>query len=123
MSDDLFAPMRQALERAMDESAPDAGLRVRKMFGGVGVYAHERMFASLSNVGLALKLDAAGRAALLREPGARPLQYEPDGPVSATYVVVPARIWRDPVAFLPWVSGSAAHVATLPPPKRRTRKS
>jgi len=92
------------------------------MFGGVGVYAHERMFASLSHAGLALKLSPQDRATLLGEPGAAPLQYDPDGPVSKQYVVVPPAITADPALLAPWLSRSIAFTVTQPAAKPRRPK-
>lgn len=113
--------MRRQLEEAADDLPPDVELRFRAMFGGVGAYAYDRMFASLSNVGLALKLPAEAQAALLREEGARRLRYEADGPESKQYVVVPPALRTVSAAFGPWVRRSVEHVATLPAPKRRRK--
>ncbi|AOK63872.1 hypothetical protein [Burkholderia ubonensis] len=41
------------------------------MFGGAMAYANGKPFASLSNVGLAIKLDPVHYAALLQERAAR----------------------------------------------------
>jgi TfoX/Sxy family transcriptional regulator of competence genes len=47
------------------EKAPNVVWRYRTMFGGIGVYANDRMCVSLSDVGLAIKLVGAEREALL----------------------------------------------------------
>jgi hypothetical protein len=56
---------------------PDLDLAFRPMFGGVMGYAEGKPFASLSDVGLALKASGADHAALLALPGAAPLRYAP----------------------------------------------
>jgi TfoX/Sxy family transcriptional regulator of competence genes len=66
-------------------SPPDLELSFRPMFGGIMGYASGKVFASLSDVGLALKLTGADREALLAIPGSKPLQYEPDQPPSKSY--------------------------------------
>jgi len=111
--------LRRQLELASEELPPDVGLRFRAMFGGIGAYGRDRMFASLSDAGLALKLSPPDRAALLAKEGARPLQYEAGGPVSKEYVVVPPRIGGDATALAEWVRLSVAHAATKPATKRK----
>lgn len=110
--------MRRQLELAAEELPPDVGLRFRAMFGGVGAYGRDRMFASLSDAGLALKLSPPDRAALLAEEEARPLQYEAGGPVSKEYVVVPPRIRGDATGLAGWVRRSIDHAATAPATSR-----
>jgi TfoX/Sxy family transcriptional regulator of competence genes len=115
--------------KARLESAAGASLELafRPMFGGLAAYSGGKIFASLSDVGLALKLGPADREALLREPGAAPLRYTPDMPPSRNYVTVPAPILADDAALASWLRRSADHVATLParpakkPGRPRTR--
>lgn len=111
--------LRRQLELAAEELAPEIGLRFRAMFGGVGVYGRDRMFASLSDAGLALKLSPPDRSALLAEEGARPLQYEEDGPASKEYVVVPSRIRGDAAALAEWVRRSVDHASAALVSKRK----
>jgi TfoX/Sxy family transcriptional regulator of competence genes len=110
------------LQKRIEAAAPvELELRFRPMFGGIGGYAGGRMFASLSDVGLALKLGADDRAALLKLKDARPLQYAPGAPVSKTYVVVPDKMLADRAGLAAWISKSANFVKTLSPKRPRTR--
>ena len=93
-------------------------LHFRPMFGGITAYAGARNFASLSDVGLALKLSRSDREELLAE-GGKPLQYEPDATPSKSAVVVPDAILEDPAALGAWALRSARHVQALAPPKPR----
>ena len=111
------------LRDAVEVAAPDAMLRTRKMFGGVGAYAGERMFASLSGHGLALKLPDDAQVELLRHEGARRLQYDFGAPPSKTYVLVPADLRDDPDALAPWVRRSIDFAASLPASKPRKRRA
>jgi TfoX/Sxy family transcriptional regulator of competence genes len=113
---------RAELERAADLLPPDIDLRFRPMFGGLGVYAKERMFASLSDVGLALKLPPGARADLLREPGAKPLQFAENAPVSKESVVVPPAIRADPIRLAKWTGISITYTASLPAPKPKAKR-
>jgi TfoX/Sxy family transcriptional regulator of competence genes len=99
------------LQKRVEAAAPlELDLRFKPMFGGISVYAHGTMCISLSDVGLALKLGEADREVLLALKGAKPLQYEPDAPVSKTYVVVPDAMLSDPKKLRGWIEKSAAFV-------------
>jgi TfoX/Sxy family transcriptional regulator of competence genes len=108
------------LRKIVEKAAPlEIELRFKPMFGGIGAYAFGRMCMSLSDVGLALKLGEAGRQALLRLKGAKPLQYEPDAPPSKSYVVVPDRMLSDPKTLQSWIAKSAAFVRAQEPRRRK----
>ena len=109
------------LQQQLSSAATSMELSFRPMFGGVMAYVGGRPFASLSNVGMALKLDEPGRAALLALPGARPLQYTPNDPPSRSYVLIRPDLTADPQALRPWLERSAAAVAAAPT-RRKKRK-
>ena len=113
------------LQKTMQAAAPaNVDWRYRPMFGGVGVYANDRMCVSLSDVGLAVKLAGAEHAALLKLKGAKPLQYEPSMPPSKTYVVVPDAMLADRKALGLWLAVSATQAAAAPAkkPRKTTQK-
>lgn len=103
----MTATVPADLQARMLAAAPDIELSFRKMFGGIMGYAGEVVFASLSDVGLALKFSGSEHARALALPGARPLQYEPDAPLSKSYVVLPAEIVADGAALHDWITASA----------------
>ena len=106
------------LQKTMEAAAPSNVVwRYRPMFGGIGVYANDRMCVSLSDVGLAIKLAGAEHAALLALKGAKPLQYEPSAPPSKTYVVVPPALLADRKALGGWLAACAAQAITAPAKK------
>src|SRR5436309_8093082 len=112
------------LQKQLESAAPpEIELRFKPMFGGIGGYADGRMFASLSDVGLALKLGEADRDALLKLKGAKPLQYAPDVPPSKPYVVVPETMLSDRHALRSWIAKSAAFVKTAVKKKPAARKA
>ena len=100
----------KALQAVLEAAAPpDLELRFKAMFGGIMGYAAEKPFASLSDVGLAFKLEtAADREALLAVKGAKPLQYDASQPVSKTYVVVPEGMLADKDVLRAWVLRTVA---------------
>jgi TfoX/Sxy family transcriptional regulator of competence genes len=100
---------------------PDLDLSFRPMFGGVLAYVDGKAFASLSNVGLALKLAGADHAELSALPGARALKYEPDAPPSKSYVCVPDAMLDDREALRAWIARGAAGLRTIVK-KPRTRR-
>lgn len=113
-------PQLQAqLLAAVETVAPGLEIRFRAMFGGAMGYAYEQAFASLSDQGLALKLEATIQEELLQLPGAKRLQYEPSMPPSKTYIVVAPAVCADAEAFGVWVGKSLEFVSKLPPKKKK----
>ena len=91
-----------------DAAPPELELAFRPMFGGIMAYAEGKPFASLSNVGLALKAKGPLFAELLAAPGAAPLRYEPNAPPSKSYVLVPEAMLADRDALRDWIARAAA---------------
>jgi len=91
-------------------------LSFKPMFGGIMGYAGGKVFASLSDIGLALKMSGKDREALLALPGACALRYEPESAPSKTYVVVPESLHTCPDELKIWVTRS---VIGLPARKPR----
>ena len=96
---------------------PDLNIAFRPMFGGIFAYADGKPFASLSDVGLALKFAGSERDAMLALPGAAPLRYEPDDPPSKSYVVIPEPMLSEPDELRSWVIRSVSSL-----PAKRVRK-
>lgn len=115
------AALRALIEQA---AGPELGptLAFKPMFGGIMGYVEGWPFASLSSVGLALKLPEAERTELLAMPGAAPLRYNPDDAPSRTYVLVPLSVLDDVPRLAAWIDRSArASLAQAPKPTRRAR--
>ncbi|MBI1755862.1 MAG: TfoX/Sxy family protein [Fimbriimonas ginsengisoli] len=83
--------------------------RHRAMFGGFGVYANDKMTATLSNVGIGFKLSPSDHAELLRQGGVG-LAYEPGQPPSKSYALVPADWHEDAAKLREWAERSAKFV-------------
>ena len=115
--------MQDQLSRAAEAHTLDMDLTFKPMFGGVCAYVSGRVFASLSDIGLALKLPPDAQADLLALDGAKRLQYEPDAPPSKQYVVVPPAMQADPAALAVWLGRSVEYVLSLPAPKPRASKA
>ena len=89
-------------------SPPDLELGFRPMFGGIFGYAAGQAFASLSNVGVALKMTGADHLALSEVPDVKPLRYEPNDPPSKSYLLLPEAILSDPDSLRMWMARRAA---------------
>ncbi len=114
--------LKTRLSQAFDDSK-ERELGFKSMFGGACAYVNGRVFASLSGVGLALKIDGTTAKEWL-ERGAKWLQYEGDAPISRSYLVVPDSILNDEEELSRWVELSTAFVLSLPAPKpKRARKT
>lgn len=101
----------EALQDLVDKLGAGSGAVVcKRFFSGAAAYADGHIFMTLTPVGLALKLPAAERAALLDNGGA-PLRYFPKAPIKKQYVVVPEAIAEDLVALAPLVGASMVYVA------------
>ena len=109
--------MQEQLASAADCLTVQRDWTFKPMFGGVCGYADGRIFASLSNIGLALKLAPDTQEKLLSLEGAKRLRYEPDAPESKQYIVVPESLCADEKALAVWLERSVDYVLSLPAPK------
>jgi len=70
-------------------------LECRHFFGGAALYVEGTICASLTPVGLALKLPPTPREAMLADGRGRPLRYFPKGKVKKEYVVLSEAVAAD----------------------------
>ncbi len=82
-------------------------VRARKMFGGMGVYSGEKMFAILLDDSVGLKLSPEDRDQALQLEGAEPFKPGPEQPPMPEYVIMPHQVLNDADAFRDWVAKSA----------------
>ncbi len=113
--------LRARLEELLGPRLDVHEVTFRPMFGGITGYTRGRNFASLSNMGLALKLSPADIQELLGVEGARPLRYEPDDPPSKSAVLLPDRLLGDDAFMGAWIDRSMQYCQTLPLPKKRKK--
>lgn len=91
-----------------DLLAPLGGVRMRRMFGGLGVYCHGVMFALVSDDVLYLKADDMTRGAFEAE-GGTPFRYEARGrSVTMSYWRPPERLFDEPDEFREWALAAVA---------------
>jgi DNA transformation protein len=86
-----------------DLFAPLGAVRVKRMFGGAGVYCGATMFGLIDDDVLYLKVDEASKRAFAQE-GMKPFAYQGrDGRVmTMSYYALPERLYDEPEEALHW---------------------
>jgi DNA transformation protein len=99
-------------------------VRIRRMFGGAGIYAGDVMFALIDDEIIYLKTDEALRADLAAEGSAAWVYSRAAGSwEDSSYWRLPEAALDDPDAAADWARRAlavAAAKAALKPPKRRS---
>lgn len=96
---------------------PEAELNFRPMFGGLGIYTRGRIFAFVTDEGLAFKLDDYAQGELKEStPGAVNLSW------TRKYLIVPSYIEDDQARLEDWIQRSLGYVWSLPPGKRGKKR-
>lgn len=99
------------IENLRDVFALFGEIRVRRMFGGYGVYRDGLMFALAADEVLYLKADADSAASFI-ERGLPPFEYEKRGKtVRIAYYAAPDEIFDDPETARKWAD--LAYAAAL----------
>lgn len=92
---------------------------VRRMFGGLGVYRDDRIFALVAFDELFMKVDAETIPAF-EAAGSSPFVYEGSGkPVTMPYWRLPPEAFDDPEALARYTNLALAVAARAAPPKKR----
>ena len=102
--------LSELVERAAPENIDDIRLEVKHFFSGAAVYANGKICITLTPVGLALKLPEKDILPLIKEEGAKPLQYFPEGPIKKEYVLLPGSIVGNSKKLQHWVKLSIEYV-------------
>ncbi len=103
--------------------APFGRVSVRRMFGGLGIYAEGTMFALAYDGRVYLRADDTTRPAFQLE-GAGPFTYGAKGErVVTSYWRLPDRLYDDPDELAAWAREALATAqrARRPQPKRKRR--
>ncbi len=103
----VYRPLRY---EQMMKAAEAYDVRARRMFGGMGVYTGERMFAFLVGEEIGLKLSPDDYDEAMQLPGAGPLIPEPESEPMREYVNMPKQVLDNVELFVFWVEKSAAYV-------------
>ncbi len=97
-------------------------VRIRRMFGGQGIYAGDRMFALEADGELYLKVDDTSRPAF-EAAGSRPFVFEANGRATTmSYWLMPGEGLDDPAEAARWgrlAIEAASRAAAKPRARRR----
>lgn len=108
----IYRPIRY---EQMMKAAEAYDVRARRMFGGMGIFTGERMFAFLYGEDMGLKLSVEDIEEAMKLPGAGPLQPEPDAEPMKEYVKMPRDILDNYEIFMYWVEKSANYASKKVP--------
>lgn len=84
-------------------------VRARRMFGGMGIYTGEKMFAFLIGDEIGLKLGPDDLEEAMKLPGAGPLRPDPGSEPMKDYVKMPREVLDNYEQFIYWVERSASY--------------
>jgi DNA transformation protein len=102
----VYRPLRyEQMMRASDAF----DVRARRMFGGMGIYTGEKMFAFLIGDDIGLKLSPEDLAEAMSLPGAGPLRPDPNSEPMKDYVKMPREVLDNYEQFMDWVVRSASY--------------
>lgn len=102
----VYRPIRY---EQMMRAAEAYDVRARRMFGGMGIYTGEKMFAFLIGEEIGLKLGPDDIQEALRIPGAEPLKPDPAAEPMREYVRMPREVLDNYEKFIYWVERSASY--------------
>jgi len=109
MVEDHVLDLRTIVGRLSGRVAGLNAVECKRFFGGAAAYVDDRIFMTLTSVGLALKLPENDRA-LLMTIGAKPLRYFSKAPIKKEYVILPHGTAKDDVALAALVKKSVSFV-------------
>jgi len=92
----------------MMRAAESYDVRARRMFGGMGIYTGEKMFAFLLGDDIGLKLGPEDQEKALTLPGAAPMKTDKNEPMR-DYVKMPKTVLDNLETFTDWVERSASY--------------
>lgn len=116
-------PMRPAsrdsyLDFVRDQLAGLGNLRVRRMFGGAGIYSGDWFFAIVYGETLYFKVDDGNRADYV-SAGSPAFTPYPHRPVSLNYYAVPAAVLDDPDELVRWARAAIGVAKRAPKTKKK----
>ena len=88
----------------------DVKLEVKHFFSGAAVYVNEKIFMTLTPVGLAIKLPENNIEKLLKEGKAKKLRYFPKAPIKKDYAILPKAMSNDLKSLRYYIKMSIEHV-------------
>lgn len=103
----VYRPLRY---EQMMKAAEGLDVRARRMFGGMGVYTGEKMFAFLVNAEIGLKLSPEDAAEAMQLKGSDVMRPDAQSEPLRGYVKMPKSVLDNFDCFCRWVDRSATFV-------------
>jgi DNA transformation protein len=102
----VYRPLRY---EQMMRAAEAHDVKARRMFGGMGIYTGEKMFAFLVGEDVGFKLAPDDLAAAMEIPGAGPLRPAKDAEPMREYVRMPREVLDSVEDFSHWMECSLGY--------------
>jgi len=96
MAEPFFSQMSKLIE---DIEFPDMALECKHFFSGAALYANDKIMASLSPAGFAIKLPEDERLKLIQKGRGVEFHFFPDGPIKKEYVLLKESVIQDDEEF------------------------
>ena len=109
MAEPYLGALKSIVERVWAAGGAADDISCKHFFGGAAAYVDGRIFMTLTDVGLALKLPEDDRDRLFGQ-GVSPLRYFPNAPVKRDYVLLPDQITDDDGVLGAWMARSVEFV-------------
>jgi DNA transformation protein len=102
----VYRPLRY---EQMMRAAEAYDVRARRMFGGMGIYTGEKMFAFLVGEEIGLKLSPEHLQEAMQLTGSGPMKPDKDAEPMREYVCMPREVLDNMEVFMFWVERSAGY--------------
>jgi len=96
MAEPFFSQMLKFIEGI---EFPDVTLQCKHFFSGAALYANDKIMASFSPAGFAIKLPAVERKNLIQKGRGVEFRFFPDGPIKKEYVLLNESVIQDEESF------------------------
>ena len=108
MAEPYLTELETIISRLLALHNDTSSVTCKHFFGGAAAYVDDKIFMSLSPVGLALKLSQDDCASLFGQ-GAVPLRYFPKAPVKKGYAVLPPKLVGNEDELMTWILRSVEY--------------
>ena len=114
MAEPYFEDLSRIVERLEPIPLENVTLETKHFFSGAALYANGKICASLSPVGLAVKLPEDVRQSLISEVNAEEFRFFEKGPIKREYAVLSEAIVQDEQALRKLIKIGAQYVVGAP---------
>ena len=95
MAKEYLERLSKLIEQVALSQSSYVKLEVKHFFSGAAVYVNEKIFMTLTPVGLAIKLPEKNIEKLLKEGKAKKLRYFPKAPIKKDYAILSKELTDD----------------------------